>query len=130
MVGGQCSQKTDAGYSSVPKCNLKRRFSVTRDAKTVSTSVSHPCPLLSLSLPYPSFVSLSQKTLYPAKISVTLISNGTCLNQDCSAGPITQSNYVAGIHLKRFGSARPGLHEEAPALHLLPHPAQSAALLR
>lgn len=134
MPGGQRSHKTDAAYSSVPKCNLMRSSSANRDAKTAFTSVCHPslsCPVPSLS--YSTFLSHSQQTLYPGEISLTLAQNGVCLNRDCSTGLISEINYISDTNSKRFGSARPSLHDEAPDLHPLPtqaaHPPSVGAAL-
>lgn len=129
MPGGQRSHKTDAAYSSVPKCNLMRSSSANRDAKTAFTSVCHPslsCPVPSLS--YSTFLSHSQQTLYPGEISLTLAQNGVCLNRDCSTGLISEINYISDTNSKRFGSARPSLHDEAPDLHPLPHPGSPPTL--
>lgn len=97
MVSGQCLQNTGADHSSVPNCNLKR---------TVQLSEMLKLPLLSLSLPYPAFISHSQNTLYPATISITLHQTGLALPG------LFLKVIILDTNLERFGSARPGLQQQ------------------
>lgn len=76
----------------------QENISVIRDAKTA--------PFLSLSLPYPAFISHSQNTLYPATISITLHQTGLALPG------LFLKVIILDTNLERFGSARPGLQQQ------------------
>lgn len=126
MLGGQCSRNADADSSSVPKCNLMRSFSAKRDAKTASTSVSHPS--LSCPVPFPVLFHISESLtthFTPRRDFHHARSNGLCGNQDCSAGSIYEIDDLSDTNWQRFGSARPTLRYGAPHLHLISRPARA-----